>query len=143
MPDDANLSELLDDDKLPAEYPPDEPLGVDEEELTVRGQQTDEPLEERLQREEPEVSANDRQVDEPVGPLVAPEGEEGLDLTKESVASAVEGDPDQGYLDADDIASGDTTTRDVATERVELRSAEEEAMHLTDDPPMGDGDGYL
>lgn len=107
MPDDANLSELLDDDKLPAEYPPDEPLGVDEEELTVRGQQTDEPLEERLQREEPEVSANDRQDDEPVGPLVAPEGEEGLDLTKESVASAVEGDPDKGYLDA--------TTSPVAT----------------------------
>ncbi len=142
MPDDDNLSELLDDDKLPAEYPPDEPLGVDEDELTVRGQQTDEPLEERVQREESEVAVAGPD-DEPVGPLVAPGGEEGLDLTKETVASEVGTGPDPGDLDASDIASGDTTTRDVATERVETRSAEEEAMHLTDDPPMGDGDGYV
>ncbi|MDP8953618.1 MAG: hypothetical protein M3N37_01610 [Actinomycetota bacterium] len=143
MPDDANLSELLDDDKLPAEYPPDKPLGVDEEALTVSGQQRDEPLEERLQREEPEVAAAAAFVDDPVGPLVAPGGDEGLDLIGESVATEV-GDPTAwDDLDAGDIASGDTTTRDVATERVEPRSAEEEAMHLTDDPPMGDGDGYV
>ena len=143
MPDDDNLSELLDDDKLPAEYPPDEPLGVDEEALTVRGQQTDEPLEERVQREEPEVFAASGVDDEPVGPLVAPGGEQGLDLTKETIASEAGIVPDPGDLAADDIASGDTTTRDVATERVESRSAEEDAMHLTEDPPMGDGDGYV
>jgi hypothetical protein len=141
MPDDANLSELLDDDKLPAEYPPDEPLGVDEEELTVRGEQSDEPLEERVQREEPEVLAADD--DEPVGTLVAPGGDEGLDLTKETVASAVGAGSDPDQLEAGDIVSGDTTTRDVASERVEPRSAEEEAVHPTEDPPMGDGDGYL
>ncbi len=140
MPDDDNLSELLDDDKLPAEYPPDEPLGVDEEELTVRGQQTDEPLEERVKREVPDVFVVE---DEPVGPLVAPGGDEGLDLTKEAVATEVGAGPDRDDLDAGDISSGDDTTRDVATERVESRSAEEEAIHLTDDPPLGDGDGYV
>ncbi len=141
MPDDDNLSELLDDDKLPAEYPPDEPLGVDEEALTVRGQQTDEPIADRVEREEPDMLGG--MDDDSVGPLVAPGGDEGIDLTKESVASELGAAPDRDDLDADDIASGDNTLRDVATERVEPRSAEEEAMHITDDPPLGDGDGYL
>lgn len=141
MPDDANLSELVDDDKLPAEYPPDRPLGVDDEELTVRGEQTDEPLEERMRREEPDVPAV--AGDEPVSPLVAPEGDEGVDRTKESVAREAAASPDRSDLDADDIAAGDTTTRDVATERVEPRTSEEEAVHLTDDPPLSDGDGYV
>ena len=142
MPDDANLSELLDDDKLPAEYPPDRPLGVDEEELTPRGEQTDEPLKERMRREEPDVAVTGL-ADDPIGPLVAPGGDEGLDLTKDEVAFEAGDRSDQDHFDADDIASGDTTTRDVATERVEPRSAEEEAVHLTEDPPLGDGDGYL
>ncbi len=141
MPDDDNLSELLDDDKLPAEYPPDEPLGVDEEALTVRGQQTDEPIADRVEREVPDMLGG--MDDDSVGPLVAPGGDEGIDLTKESVASEVGAAPDRDDLDAEDIASGDNTLRDVATERVEPRTAEEEAMHLTDDPPLGDGDGYL
>ena len=141
MPDDDNLSELLDDDKLPAEYPPEEPLGVYEDELTVRGQQTDEPLEERITREEPDVFAEVE--DDSVGPLVAPEGDEGLDLTKESVATEAGTTLDRDDLDAGDITSGDDTTRDVATERVGSRPAEEEAVHLTDDPPLGDGDGYV
>ena len=142
MSDDANLSELLDDDKLPAEYPPEAPLGLDEDELTVRGQQTDEPLEERVRREEPEVWEQER-PDQPVGHLVEPESGQELDLTKEAVASAVGEGPGPGDLDAGDPAGGDITTGDVATERVEDLSAEEAAVHLTDDPPMGDGDGYL
>ena len=142
MPDDANLSELLDDDKLPAEYPPDRPLGVDEEELTARGEQTDEPLEERMRREEPDVAVTGL-ADDPVAPLVAPGGEEGLDVTKEEVASEIGNGSDQDALDVSDMATGDTTTRDVATERVDPRSAEEEAVHLTEDPPLGDGDGYV
>ncbi len=142
MPDDENLSELLDDDKLPPEYPPDEPLAVFDDELTVRGQQTDEPLEERVQREEPEVWEQEL-PDEPVGHLVEPEAELGPDLTKETVARAVGGDPATDQLDADDLASGDSTTRDVATERIDDLSAEEAAVHLTEDPPMGDGDGYV
>ena len=142
MPDDANLSELLDDDKLPAEYPPDEPLGVFEDELTVRGQQTDEPLEERVLREEPEVWEQ-QPIDQPVGHLVEPEPGQELDLTKETVARAVAEGPSPGDLDVDDIATGDTTTRDVATERFEELGAEEAAVHLTEDPPMGDGDDYV
>lgn len=142
MPDDANLSELLDDDKLPPEYPPDEPLGVFEDELTVRGEQTDEPLEERVEREEPEVWEQEP-ADDPVGRLVDPEPGQELDLTKEAVARSVDDGFDRDDLETGDIAAGDTTTRDVATERVGDMSAEEAAVHLTDDPPMGDGDGYM
>jgi hypothetical protein len=142
--DDANYSEFLDDDKLPPAYPPDEPLGVDENAVTVAGQETDEPLAERVQREEPDrapVVAGDDEGQP--GRLVEPEAGQPPDLTKDAVASAVDPGLDERHLDAGDIASGDSTTRDVATERVEDQPAEEAAVHHTDDPPMGDGDGYL
>lgn len=48
-------SELLDDDVLPAEYPPDHPTGVDDYGTTAQEERVDEPLEERIRREEPEV----------------------------------------------------------------------------------------
>lgn len=144
MSDDPNLSELLDDDKLPPVYPPDPPSGVLEDELTVRGQETDEPLEERVLREEPDFPMAMSPDDEPVGTLVGPEGGEGPVLTKENVAYAVDpGLAGDDQLDAGDFASGDITTGDVATERVGELPAEEAAVHLTDDPPMGDGDGYV
>jgi hypothetical protein len=147
MADDPNLSELLDDDKLPAEYPPHEPTGVLDDELTVRGQQTDEPLEERIEREEPDLPLPVPGEDRPVGRLVDPD-EGGPDRTAQSVASDVDEGWSQDRLEVADLAdggpaAGDTTTRDVATERVEELSAEEAAVHLTDDPPMGDGDGYV
>lgn len=142
--DDANYSEALDDDKLPPAYPPDQPLGVDDNAVTVGGQETDEPLAERVLREEPDRApeAGGDGEDQP-GRLVEPEEGQPPDLTKDSVASAV--DPGLGEHDVEpgDIASGDSTTRDVATERVEDMPAEEVAIHHTDDPPMGDGDGYL
>lgn len=129
MSDDPNLSELLDDDKLSSPYPPDEPFGVTEDELTVRGGQTDEPLEERVAREEPDFPAARSIDDEVVGTLVEPEAG-GPDLTKEAVAS--------------EIASDDPTAVGVATELGDELAAEEAAMHLADDPPIGkEGDGYV
>lgn len=140
--DDANYAELLDDDKLPPAYPPDQPLGVDDNAVTVGGQETDEPLAERALREEPERPPVAGDEAEP-GRLVEPEAGQPPDLTKDSVASAVDPGLDEADLEAGDIAAGDSTTRDVATERVEDQPAEEVAVHYTDDPPMGDGDGYL
>lgn len=147
MSDDANLSELLDDDKLPAEYPPDEPLGVDEYGITAAEEEVDEPLAERVAREEPDLipGEDDSDLGAPVGVLVEPD--EGIvDRDFEADAVARESGPPPGDLplDADDIAFGDDTLRDVAQERegTEL-SAEEAAMHITAAPPLGDGDGYL
>ena len=54
MADEDEQSEILDDDRLGGDYPPDEPLGVDEYGLTAAEQQVDEPLDERVRREEPE-----------------------------------------------------------------------------------------
>lgn len=141
--DDANLSELTDDDKLAAEYPPDEPLGVEEYGTTAREQVVPESLEERVAREEPDpLLGGDADPDLDVGTLVDPDQGVGPDVTAESVASELESD-DLGTLDPDDPVAGDPTTRDVAQERGGVEAAEEAAMHLTDPPPMGDGDGYL
>lgn len=52
--DDEDVSEQLDDDKLPAEYPPDEPMGVDEYGITRAEARVDEPLEELIMRERPD-----------------------------------------------------------------------------------------
>lgn len=147
MSDDPNLSELLDDDKLPAEYPPDRPLGVDEYGVTAAEEEIGEPLAERVAREEPDFVPDDDDSDygAPVGVLVEPDG--GIvDRDFEADAVAMEAGPPPGELalDADDISFGDDTLRDVAQERegTEL-SAEEAAMHITAPPPLGDGDGYL
>jgi hypothetical protein len=67
--------------------------------------------------------------DLPTHQLVAPGDEEGADLESDAVASELEGSSAAPHLDQID-------------DRDEL-SAEEEAMHLTDEPPMGDGDGYV
>lgn len=142
-PDDANLSELTDDDKLASEYPPDEPVGAEEYGTTAREQVVPESLEERVAREEPDLRlGGEIEPDVHVGTLVDPEQGLGPDVTAEAVAREL--DPEgPGALDVDDAVSGDPTTRDVAQEREAGESAEEAAMHLTDPPPMGDGDGYV
>jgi hypothetical protein len=141
--DDANASELLDDDKLPAEYPPDEPMGVEEYGTTAAEQAVPEPLDERVLREEPDQPlATTPTVDDQVGRLVDLEPGQELDLTAEAVAREVD-DVDASDLAASDLTSGDPTRRDVAQERTGALPAEEAAMHLTEDPPMGDGDGYV
>ena len=142
--DDANLSELLDEDKLPPEYPPDEPLGVDEYGVTAAEEAVQEPLAERVAREEPDlVPPADDSTSGDVGTLVAPESAvDELDVTAEEVAREV-GAAGTPPLDDGDVAFGDSTTRDVATERLDARPAEEAAVHTTTPPPMGDGDGYV
>jgi hypothetical protein len=145
--DDPNLSEQLDDDKLPPEYPPDRPLGVDQYGITPAEEEVDEPLWERVKREVPDVQPreDDSEYGQPVSVLVEPD-QGMIDADDEPDAVASESGMPIGELpiDADDIAFGDDTLRDVAQERegTDL-SAEEAAMHITAPPPMGDGDGYL
>ncbi|MCU1452595.1 MAG: hypothetical protein JWN46_741 [Acidimicrobiales bacterium] len=131
-PDDQDRAESLDDDEFAGDsgdYPPEQPYGVEEYGVTGAEQRWPEPLEERLRREQP-----DR-----VRPV-----ENGFDLVNDDrgmladdeagdVADAVMYDS-VGSLAADDGATGDPTTRDVATEHEAPMPAEEAAIHLIEEP---------
>lgn len=121
---DDNKAELLDDDVVTTDYPPERPLGADER-LTPSEEQVDEPLSTRVLREEPDVGET---REEHLGTLVAPGGDQGVDTEGDEVATEARG-PE----------GNEVTTQD----REGARPAEEEAVHLTDPPPMGDGDGYV
>lgn len=140
MSDDANLSELLDDDVLPDEYPPEHPLGVEDPGVTADHGAIGDSLAERVAREEPDVVPLPSS-DGAVGILVEPDLGLATDVEADLVASAIE--EDLGALGVGDPTAGDETLRDVATERIDGRSAEELAIHLTDDPPLLEGDSYL
>src|SRR3954462_3850818 len=89
MPDDDNLSELLDDDKLEGmQFPPDRPLGVDD-----RGIANDQDsLEERSRRELPDRPPRGDRGD--VGRLVDDAGESGSDVEADRVAAGVRDERD-------------------------------------------------
>jgi hypothetical protein len=124
MPDDENLSELLDDDKLDdMQYPPDQPLGVNDRGID----DSEDSVDERGRRELPDrLSSGDRGE---VGTLVDPTP--GVDDEPDAIASEVRGGGDPLGLDRS------------AQDLEEIEPAEEAAMHITEAPPMGDGDGYL
>jgi len=126
MADEDEQSEILDDDRLGGDYPPDEPLGVDDYGLTAAEQHVDEPLDERVRREEPERA--DRSDAGAVGRLVAPDAGTGLDREKDAVASEVRGVP-AADRPAGDAGTDDPTAVETATELVDDRTAEEAAMH--------------
>ena len=141
MSDDANLSELLDDDKLPDEYPPDRPLGVEDPGVTADHGAIGDSLAERVAREEPDVLPAPSSDDGALGHLVEPDLGIAPDAEADLVASAA--DDELGALPDGDLVAGDDTLRDVATERVDDRSAEELAVHPTEEPPLLEGDSYL
>lgn len=111
------------DDEVEGLIPPrDHPQGVDEFGTTADEERANEPLSLRVLREEPDPLAEELSLGdapaEQVGRLVQPGDEiDELDTTAEEVA----------FDSGDDAAL----------------TAEEAAMHITDAPPMGDGDGYL
>jgi hypothetical protein len=116
--DDIGLRDPYETDDWAMVDPPDHPLGVTDTRVTAAGERVDEPISRRVRREVPDgVSGGG--VDDRVGVLVDPMADEPLDVEPDLVA--LEGDVD------DPIGL----------------SAEEAAMHLAPDPPMGDGDGYL
>jgi hypothetical protein len=142
MTDDPNLSELLDDDKLPDEYPPDRPLGVEDPGVTADHGAIGDSLAERVAREEPDVLPPPSSDDGAIGHLVEPDLGIAPDLEPDLVATLGDEDP-IGAMEPGDIAGGADTLRDVATERIDDRSAEELAMHITEEPPLLAGDSYL
>ena len=130
----TDQAELLDDEVVPEEVPPERPYAVDER-LTPREEQGGESVGERSRRERPDRLGEDAGR---VGTLVAPGGDEDVDDEADEVASEV-----APGLRRDQLDPGTVFDRDVAQDKEEVVPAEEAAMHLTGDPPMGDGDGYL
>src|SRR3954469_15207058 len=132
-------SQLLDDDVVPEEFPPEQPYGVNER-LTAEEEQVGESLEDRVKRERPDHLGQDVGR---VGTLVAPGGEGTGDYEGDEVAEEIAPQARRDQLDPGDLGFGDSTLRDVTQEKEGVMPAEEAAMHLTEPPPMGDGDGYL
>ena len=130
---DQQRAEGLDDDKLAGEYPPEEPLGVEEYGTTAAEEAWDEPLEERIAREEPDVPVPE---DDGVELLQPDEGAH-TDVEADEVASVAHAQPDErGPLSEEDVASGDPTLRDVAQEREGAMPAEEAAVHVVEEPDL-------
>jgi hypothetical protein len=137
--DDEDLSEELDEDVLPEEYPPEQPYGVNER-LTPAEEQVPEPLWRTAKRERPDRLSEDVGR---VGTLVSPGGDEtGLDEEADEVASEVPPRARRDQLDPGSFGFG-VEVREFAADREEVIPAEEAAMHLTEDPPMDDDDGYV
>lgn len=132
-----DLSEVLDEDKLGGDFPPDEPVGVFEYGVTPQEERVDEPIAERVLREEPDFDelAEGELPGEAdlVGRLVAPDEGVHDDVEGTEVASAV-GRISTHDLPVGDVGTGDTTTYDVATELDSDLSAEEAAIHIREAP---------
>ena len=135
--DPDQTGEALDDELLGDEYPPDEPLGADDEGVTELEELGGESFAERDERTEPAVGerpAGDEGSDagvELVGDDAGVADDE-PDLVGERVGTELEAE--EAPLAPDDEFSGDETTRDVATERV-TPPAEDAAVHVDDEAP--------
>lgn len=100
IPDDEK-SEVLDDDRLGDDYPPDQPQASEDYGLTGAEQRHKEPLDERIGRDEPDHLPPP--ADHEIKPV-----DQGIPDKEEDV----------GELAANDDFTGDETTRDVAIERI-------------------------
>lgn len=129
-PSDDDRSELLDDDTLPPEYPPERPLGATQYGTTPQEERVDEPIEERVLREEDEELPGDQPVvllDE-----TADGDAEGLDLDAGETGDAILGEAGDAVGSGADTGPGlGTPPSELASDRVPL-SAEEAAVHVVD-----------
>jgi hypothetical protein len=136
MPDENNeTSQLVDDDVVPEEYPPEQPYGVNER-LTAAEEQGGESFDDRTRRTRPDRLGSDEGR---VGQLIDLTDEDGVDVEPDAVAREASTAWRRDQLDPGDPSAG----RDMTQDREEVIPAEEAAMHLTAEPPMGDGDGYI
>src|SRR3546814_21127771 len=87
MSDAQDQAESLDDDKTSAEYPPDEPWGVDEPEVTQEGEWAQESFEERTERmAEPDPDDG--------RPVVQPYADPSQDIADDEAQAVAEAEPD-------------------------------------------------
>lgn len=165
--DPQDVAEALDSDKIGTpddpdiepDYPPDELLGADEYGITAAEEQIDEPLEERVAREsaDPLERELDRVGEQDAADLTPELAELELELDEETlevldeieplspddVTSAPEDDQVIGRLVEpgvdEDVIGSDDEAESIARaydDEPDL-SAEEAAVHLTDEPPLG------
>lgn len=123
--DPQDRAEALDADEIGGEYPPEEPMGVDEAEVTPQGEATSESFEERDARHRADDGA-DR-------PLVQPyheADEDLLDDEAQAVADAEEGDPRAGQVTTEADGGGAAAAEDDPAPP----AAEEAALHIEDGP---------
>jgi hypothetical protein len=133
-----DVAEALDDEELSGEYPPEEPLAVDDQGVTGLEQLGGESVADRDDRGEPEVWERETAPASEAGPEIEGEPEPGTDdEEKDLVAPPLPGE-DPGPLEPDDEFTGDESTRDVATER-SPGAAEDSAVRLDDEVPGGTG----
>lgn len=129
-PSDDDRSELLDDDTLSAEYPPDRPMGVQEYGTTPQEERVDEPIEERARREQRDTDAGD---DRPV--VLFDETEDGFGAGEgddDETGDAILGEAGEAAWSGDDSGPGlGPPPGSLASDRVPL-SAEEAAVHMVD-----------
>lgn len=131
-PSDDDRSELLDDDVLSTQFPPDRPLGVADYGTTHQEQRIEEPIEERVERYEADAPGPD---DDPV--LLLDETDDALDDEAHDLDEGETGDAIQGET-GDAEWAGDNTgpslgppSSPMASDRVPL-AAEESAVHVVD-----------
>ena len=109
MADEQDQAEALDEDELgDGDFPPENPLGVDD---PTRDDHVVDTMEQRLHREEPEAEV----AGEPEVTLVAPDEGQGPDLEKDAVA--------------DEEPAGEAPEDQLANEQVPP-PAEEAAIHI-------------
>jgi hypothetical protein len=129
------VSESLDDDKLSVDFPPDEPMAVDDYGTTPQEQRVPEPIDERVEREQPETET----AGEPdrVGQLVDPDEGDLRDTERDAVADEVREVPGHDRP-VGDVGTGEVTTEEIASgsgpEMQPDQSAEEAAVHQRPGP---------
>ncbi len=125
------------DENIPADFPPDRPIGLYDEEATgLAGPGSDEDGSD-LDDTEPEVWEQGGEGSDEA-PVLEGDADVGVaDDEKDLVAPPGEA-ATTGPLADDDEFSGDETRRDVATEHVPV-SAEEAAVRIEEEPPGATG----
>lgn len=88
MTDAQDQSEALDGDQVPDEYPPHEPWGVDEPEVTAEGEWAKESFEERTERQD---DGGDEQE-----PVIQPYGDPSEDVLDEEGQAIADAEPERG-----------------------------------------------
>jgi hypothetical protein len=139
MTDPDQPGEDFDDELLEGEFPPEEPLGAEDEGVTGIEQLGGESFAEREERTEPEPwerRPGDGEAAREEGVELVGDDAGVPDEEKDLVAERASNDDDHGPLAPDDELSGDETTRDIAPER-DPHPAEEAAVEVDEEEPSG------
>lgn len=123
---DQEVSEALDEERLPENYPPESPLGMTRKGVTPYEAEAGESLDERIQEDRSAGTDAAQPRPEPVPHLTEPDPAGQLLASEES--GLAEHDIASG-----DAGAGDPTLRDAGQERESGPPAEEVAVHVEEE----------